>query len=207
MTISTVFATAPGGSGTARSGDATYATARTTFGATQDLHLVGQRLNAGNYFCYESFLIFDTSGIADTDTVSAVVLSLDGNTDVSTTDFTARAAASAYDGGAVASGDWISGASLGALTVLASWASSGYSAGYNAFTETADFKTAINLTGNTALIVWSSRHEGNNTPTGNEHIFFNDADAAGTTEDPKLDITHAAAGGTTPFLMLMGVGT
>lgn len=207
MTVTTVFATPPGGTGSTRSGNATYAIARTggTF-VDQGSHLVGQLLS-GSYFCLESHLLFDTSGLPDTDSVSAVVLSLDGGSDSSTTDFTVRVGTSAYDGGQVTSTDWVSGASLPS-PVLATWDTSGYNANYNAFTETADFKTAINLTGNTAIMLWSSLHEAGTPPTGNEFLSFQDADVAGTTADPKLDITHdAAAGGTTPFLMLMGVGT
>ena len=191
-TVTTVFATPPGGNGNVRSEHATtYATARTGNSLfASGHHSVGQNLSP--YQCFESFLIFDTSGIPDADTVSAVVLSLDGNTDNSTTDFTAGAAASAYDGGSVVTADWVSGASI-PTPELATWNSSGYSAGYNAFTETADFKTAINKTGNTSLILYSQEHRDNSAPTAQELVSFIFADAAGTTTDPKLDITHAGA--------------
>lgn len=198
-TVTTVFATAPGGAGRVRSDDFTYATARTggTLDATASAHTVGQILS-GNYFCYESFIQFDTSGIPDGDTVSAVTASLYGSNDFSTTDFTAKLAAAAnYNGGVVVTTDWESGANLNAKTLLATWASSGYLADYNAFTETADFKTAINKVGDTLLILFSDRHADGTTPTGAEYVIFFDADAAGTTTDPKLDITHAAAGGGT----------
>ena len=191
-TVTTVFATAPGGAGTAISTDATYATART--GGTLALagnHEIGQTTA---YRIGESFIIFDTSGIPDTDTVSASILSLDDVLDQSLTDFTVDVAISTYDGGAVETTDWVSGASL-PTPILATLDTSGYSAGYNAFTETADFKDAINKTGNTSLILYSDRHQAGTTPTQNERVFFTDADAAGTTTDPKLDITHAAAGG------------
>ena len=199
-TVTTVFATAPGGAGCGTSEDADYATCRTggTFFATAN-HRVGQNFTTV-YNCYEGFVIFDTSSIPDTDDVSAVVASLDGTSDTSTTDFIAGLAASAYDGGAVVSGDWVSGAAI-PTPELATWNSSGYSANYNAFTETADFKTAINKTGNTSLILYSQRHRDATTPTGAEHVIFTDADAAGTTTDPKLDITHAAAGGGAGYLV------
>ena len=194
-TVTTVYATPPGGNGYAQSVNATYATARTggTLNASNE-HRVGQTWTGSVYGCYESFIIFDTSGVPDTDAVSAVVLSLDGNSDNTATDFTAAAAASSYDGGAVVTGDWVSGAAI-PTPELATWNSAGYSAGYNAFTETADFKDAINKTGNTSLILYSQRHRDSTTPTGQEYLHFTDADAAGTTTDPKLDITHAAGGG------------
>lgn len=203
-TVTTVFATAPGGNGMVQSLHSTYATARTGADqAAQNEHKIGQLFAASTYFCYESFLIFDTSGIDDGDTVSAVVLSLDGYYDNSVTDFTAGVAASAYDGGAVVPGDWVSGASI-PTPELATWSSAGYSAAYNAFTETADFKTAINKTGNTSLILYSQRHRDATQPSGAEWLIFTDADAAGTTTDPKLDITHAAGGGADPEGRLKG---
>lgn len=191
-TVTTVYATAPVGAGSVDSSNATYATART--GGTLNIsgnHLVGQ---LPGYSCDEAFVIFDTSGIPDTDTVSAVVASFDGNLNGSTADFVAGLAASSYNGGAVVTGDWVSGAAI-PTPELGTWNSSGYSADYNAFTETADFKTAINKTGNTSLIIYSQSHRDGTTPTANEYVYFTDADAAGTTTDPKLDITHAAGGG------------
>lgn len=205
MSVTTVFATAPGGAGTAQGVNATYATARTTGASATGNHIVGQFVSS-NYLCYESFLIFDTSGITDTDDISDVVLSLDGSNNDSDTDFTARVGASSYDGGGVGAGDYVSGALLSAITVLASWLSSAYDAGYNAFTSTGDFPAAINKTGNTSLIIWSNRHEDGTAPTGGERVTFIDADAAGTTEDGKLDITHTAGGGGTVVQDIIGTG-
>lgn len=191
MTVTTIYATAPGGNGNVVCISATYSTARTGGGSKfgQANHIVGQGFDGSTYGCYESFLIFDTSSIPDGDSVSAVTLSLDGSIDTSTTNFTARVAASSYDGGAVVTTDYVSGASL-PTPVLATWASSGYSSSYNAFTENSGFKNAINKTGNTSLIIYSDRHAGNNTPTNEEFVTFLDADASGTSTDPKLDITH-----------------
>lgn len=206
-TVTTVFATAPGGAGSLSSSNATYATART--GGTLAIvgeHLVGQ-LHTVSYNCYEGFLIFDTSGVPDTDDVSAVTASCDGAGGQSTTNFIAGLAASAYNGGGVVTTDWVSGAAI-PTPELATWDSAGYVDGYNAFTETADFKTAINKTGNTSLILYSQRHRDATTPTAAEYVFFTDADAAGTTTDPKLDITHAAAAGGAVVALrtLLGVG-
>lgn len=213
MTVTTVFATEPGGNGFVRSSDATYATARSggTLLASGN-HSIGQEFNTGAavYRCLESFVIFDTSGIADTDTVSAVVLSLDGSSDGSTQDFTVVASASSYDGGAVATTDYVAGASLAGLTEYATWSTAGYSADYNAFTQSAGFPAGINKTGNTPIILFSDRHRDATAPNVDgtlETVAFIDADAAGTTTDPKLDITHAAGGGATVKpLAALGVG-
>lgn len=196
MTVTTIFATAPGGNSCVFGQSTTYATARSTAFAAFEPHYVGQLKSGSTFQCFEGFVIFDTSGIPDTDSIDAVTLSLDGDTNDSATDFNAIAATSTYDGGQAVVGDWVAGASLSALTTLASWNSSGYSAGYNAFTSVAAFLAAINATGNTSIILYSDRHSGNNTPAAGERVAFTDADTAGTTSDPKLDITHTAAAGT-----------
>lgn len=196
-TVTTLFATAPGGVGSVLSSNTVYATARSggTLSTGGD-HQIGQQLDVSDYYCLEGFVVWDTSSIADTDTVSAVVLSMDGLANFSTTDFTM--VASAYDFGAAlpTTADYVAGASLGALTELGTWASSGYLAGYNAFTSSAGFPGAISKTGNTHAIFFSALQRDNTAPTGNEYVVFTDADSAGTTSDPKLDITHAAAGNT-----------
>ena len=204
MTI--VFATAPGGVATVYGQGAAYATAREVGTATTNNHFAGQ---ATGYNCYEGVIVFATSGIPDTDDVSDVVLSLDGSIDGSTTDFTVNAASSAYDGGAALTTDYVAGSLLSALSQYATFATSGYSADYNAFTSLgAAFNSAINKTGNTAIMIYSDRHSAGTTPTGEEYVGFTDADAAGTTVDPKLDITHAAGGGgpTVKTLAVLGVG-
>lgn len=198
-TVTTVYAEVPGGEGTCRSFNATYAIARTggTLLAVAN-HVIGQ---FNDYRCYESFVIFNTSAIPDTDVVSDVIASFDGSSDTSTTDFDVKLAASSYNGGAVTGGDWVDGSTLSGLTELASWSTAGYSAGYNDFTSAgAVFNSAINKTGNTALILFSSRHAAGTTPTGSEYVTFTDADAAGTTSDAKLAITHASGGSMPPLL-------
>lgn len=197
MAVTTVFATPPTGNGSVQSQNSDYATARTggTFVATAN-HQVGQTFSSPTYALSESFFLFDTSVIG-ADVVSAVVFSADGNTDQSTTDFIARLALSSYNGSQVIAADWVDGSTLSALTSLATWDSAGYSANYNAFTSTGAFAGAINTSGNTALIAFSERHMNGDVPTGTERVTFTDADATGTTTDPKLDITHAAAGGGT----------
>lgn len=207
-TVTTVYATAPGGNGSVFGSSTTYATARSTALAGSANHLVGQSYIAPDYTCAQAHVIFDTSAIPDTDTVSGVVLSMDGSTNSSTIDCILGVGVSTYNGGAVATGDWVAGASLPAS--IATWNTSGYSAAYNAFTSAgAAFNSAINLTGDTALVIFAENHRDNVAPSDSETVRFTDADAAGTTSDPKLDITHAAGGGGTLrrySLSLTGVG-
>lgn len=183
-----------------QSSSATYSLARagtgslTAVSATNSTFRVGQYLSGGTYICSEAFIKFDTSSIPDTDTISQVDLEMVPNADQSATDFTAQARV--YDwGAAVDTGDFTAGASLSALTRVATLSSSGIGTGsYVTFTEDGtNFQSAINATGTTYLVLTSDRMEANTTPAGLEYVDFRSADRAGTTDDPKLTITHAAS--------------
>lgn len=204
-TVSTIFATAPGGNAYVRSTSTTYSTARTGSGSTKT---AGDNIQAGqlyeaaitSYHCHIAFVIFDTSTIG-ADPVSVVVLSLDGNTDLSLNaefEVIATAAGGGYTGGAVTTSNYVDGSTLSALTKLAGWQSTAYSSAYNAFTSEAAMLTAINGSGNTAFMFFSDRQRDGTAPTSgasnfNERVLFTDADAAGTSTDPKLVITHGVA--------------
>lgn len=150
---------------------------------------IGQNYSGGSYDCRESFLSFDTSGVAGT--ITSATLNLYSAFDDSTTDFTARARM--YDWGAsVTSADFVAGGSLSALTEVANWNSTAYSGSYNTFTNVA-LPAHINQSGTTRMLLSSSRQEGNNTPSGREYVTFYSADAAGTTNDPYLYIVASSA--------------
>lgn len=163
----------------------------------------GSSNGGGGYFeCYECFVSFDTSSsIGAEDTLDAVTLSLWMNFDSSdSVDFNVEARARNW-GGSLATDDYVAGASLGNLTLRASLATSGIGAEgeYKAFTSEASFINDSNLgTGTVPLILFSSRLRAGNRPqtTGDwsEAINFASSDEAGTSQDPKLDITH-----TSPF--------
>lgn len=181
---------------------ATYANARAGSGTLEENTSgtldVGQFV-IGDYYCYESFISFDTSSITDSETVSAATLSIYGFFDYSTTNFTVNARTRDW-GASLTTGDWVAGASVSANTLLATFASAGFSAsGYNAFTSEVAMLAAVNKTGTTRMMLSSSRHEGNNTPGGDESLSFLSADESGTTTDPKLVVEAAAAGGGFPF--------
>lgn len=150
--------------------------------------------------CYEGFLSFDTSTITDSDLVTVVTLDVWLVTDNSTTDFTIEARERDW-GASLTTGDYVAGASLSGLTLMASIATSGIGAtgAYKTLTSQAAFLTATNLkTGTVYLLLDSSRQVGNNDPTGNEYVVLSSADNTGTTQDPKLTITHNAVG-SAPF--------
>lgn len=197
-TVTTVFGDATDGRLEGQS--ATYATARQGTG-TINVDTTGVTSATGQFFsstysCYEQFWAFDTSPVPVNDAVSAVVFALWMVTDVSTTDFTIEVREKAWVS-PLTSADYVSGTTLGNFTQLASLATSGIgAAGYKNFTSVAAFLTATNLkTGTVKIFTSSSRHRLGNTPTTTEYVQFSTADTSGTTQDPKLTITHS----TPPF--------
>lgn len=176
--------------------NATYATAvngsnlsAVTLGNLQ----VGQA-GPGNFLIYQTFVSFDTSSIDDDGVINSVELALVGNTDNSVNDFTAEARV--YDWSTtVDTGDWRTAAQLSALTRVATWNSSGYSHNaYNAFSEDGtSFRSAINRTGSTRLVLCSNRNVSQTEPSTVEYVVFLSAGAVGTTNDPKLTIDWEAA--------------
>lgn len=207
MTVTTVYAGT--GDGYIFAGGAvSYAAARGGSGATADTSAtyfrVGQRLVIGQYYLYEGFLPFDLSGIGGGEEASDVTLSLDGVANGSTTDDTFEVHEQAF--GTLTSADWQSGDAYNAATPLATWNTSGYSAGYNAFTSDGSFVTSLDLSATFEMIVISSRHVDNSAPSSQDYVDFASANAGGTSTDPKLDVTHAtAAASHTPRLSLLGV--
>lgn len=167
----------------------TYSTAAA--GSSLVAATTSSRLAVGQstgFYIYESFLSFDTSSIS-TDEISDVVLSLDGNSDFSTTDFTVNARIFDW-GGTATTADWRTPAELAALTKVATFGTSGYVSGYNDFSSEAAFVGEVDKTGTTYLTLSSDRHESETEPTDNEWMRFVSANSS---PKPKLTITHAAA--------------
>ena len=164
--------------------------------------IVGQDVVAGiNYFSvWETFLTFDTSTVGS-GSVSAAVLNLTSQGDNSTTNFTVEARLSDWGTG-LTGADWIAGASLSALTLLAHHDTASGFVANTAYDFTDDaFPANVNKTGSTRFLLSSSRTISAAAPTGQEYVVLYGVDEAGTTRDPKLTVTYAAGGGTL-FLML-----
>jgi hypothetical protein len=175
---------------------ATYANAREGTGTinvtTADTsRFIGQFFSA-TYSCYELFFSWDTSAITDSDVVTAVTLDLWLVTDSSTSGFTLEAREHDW-GASLTSADYVAGSALGSKTLMASKSTSGIGAtgAYKTFTSTAAFLAATNLkTGTVYIMVSSSEHRLGNAPSGTDGVTFSMADNAGTTQDPKLTVTH-----------------
>lgn len=191
MPTITVYADAGSNDGYISSNNGTYSTARSGGTLTADTSAttayIGQ--NTG-YYCYESFFSFDTSFVGFASSVSSVTFSLYGQSDLSFTDFTIEARISDWGTG-LTTADWVAGASLSALTSVATFATSSTfsTSAYNAFSNVA-FPANINKSGSTRIICYSSRQSGNNTPSSFEYVIAYSADQTGTSNDPKLSITY-----------------
>ena len=183
------------------SSNATYATARSgsNLGAVTNSaneNVIGQT-TLGDYYCFEAFVNFTTSTVAGS--VSSATLSLYGASNSSNTDFTINARRLDYTAGGLTTADWIAGASVSGQALLATYATTGWdTADYNVFTSQAAFLTNINQSGTTGIILSSSRHEGNNAPTGDEYVIFHGGSETGTSQDPRL-VIEATLGFTRSF--------
>jgi len=159
-----------------------------------------------------SYIAFDTSSLPDTDAVSAAALSLfeangTGVYDTVNNGATTYRAYTYNWGASVTTGDWRTAAQENALTILATLASGSISANaYNAFTESGtNFQSAIAKTGTTYLLIGTSRTAAGTAPgTDTQQTFeYYAADNTGTTNDPKLVVTHASAGTTATIASLV----
>lgn len=191
MTTTIVYAS--GESGYVYCNDATYLTAARgdggfTTSATSANVFVGQQ---PSYFAIQAFMTWDTSAVGS-DTVSNVDFEIDGTSDSSTTDFTLEGYA--YDwGSTLESADFRdSDAGIPALgSIISSFSTTAFDAGTgynNDFGANAAFSSAVNGSGETRVVLLSSRHRTETQPVAVEVIEFQ---CTGNTNDARLTITHA----------------
>jgi len=185
-----------GGSGAANYAAAAAGSGTITAGATP--LWVGQvGFGGANQYrgVYESFTAFDLSGLPDDDNITDAVLSLYGVSDLYTVDVSLEARS--YDWGvSLTTADWRTPAQLSGLTRLATFDTTGFSAsGYNDFTaDGSNLLNAIDPTATLRMILCSAETVAASDPgVADEYGAFRAADEAGTTQDPKLVVTHAPA--------------
>lgn len=175
----------------------TYANAASgthvTDGSALTFYSIGQQKSGATYYCDQSFLAFDTTSLSGIGVLNSTVLSCYGKEDhTDASDFTAEARL--YDfGAAITTADFVAAANIAAKTLLATFATSGFTiAGYNAFTESSGALTAnLNLSGETRMMLSSDRQRTQTAPTGLEAIYIWPSSAAGTTNDPKIVVTYS----------------
>ena len=145
------------------SDSAVYLTARAgggNLGVSTGADSIVQGQSLG-YNCFEGFISFDTSSIG-AGTVTAATLSLYAKSDYSVVDFTVYARARDW-GASLTTADWVAGADLSALPLLASVTTAGLSvAAYTALSSESAFVSNINTSGSTRIILTSARHEAGN---------------------------------------------
>lgn len=180
-----------GTDGTADSSDnVTYAAARagsglsvTTGSGSID---VGQYLSGSTYHVLLGYVSFDTTGLTP---AGNVVLTLAGTlgADHSTTDFTIEARSYPWSAGGLTTADYLPGASASGYTLLATFDTAGFvGLGPNVFTSLPAFLTAINGSGNTDIVLVSSRDTAGTAPTVDEWVRF-DSLSGGTPATLQVD--------------------
>lgn len=144
-----------------------------------------------------SIFLFDTSSIPDTDTVSAATMSLYGTGQTDNLAITPNInlyTSTPASNTAIANGDYaqVAGTAKSTAITYAGWSITGYN----------DFAlsdlTIVSQTGVTKLGVRNAAYDvANSSPTWGSNTFSQlkcyFADQTGTTNDPKLVVTHAAA--------------
>lgn len=185
--------------GELRSNNATYLTARSGGGTfvtntTATTGTTGQEFFNSQYYVYELFWGFDTSSLGASANISSALLDLyawSRNTSGSSA-FTNEVRLHDW-GGTVTTADWVAGADMSSKTLLCSIDESVIVSGgqnkYYTLTDVA-FAANVNKTGTTYVFCSSSRTRNANVPTSQEYQLFVMANAAGTTQDPKLVVTY-----------------
>lgn len=209
MTVSTFYSETSDG-WIESSNASAYATARA--GGTLTLY-AGDSLRIGDdfqggtaYRCMETFLNFNTAAIPDTDVITDPVLSLYGQEDACWEVWTAQVRLRDW-GDTLATGDWVPGADLSALPLLAHFdvdnrADNFVKDAYNDFTSEAAFLTNINKTGFTRLVIHRDGLATNTAPGAYTYIQAWDVEK-GTVYRPKLVVTHTAASTFMPRVILL----
>jgi len=154
------------------------------------------RSSASEYQIDRTFVLFDTSSIGDTDTITAATLDLYvtavTNADNDGDDYLALASSSpatntaliTTDFNDVGSTEYGSVPDLGALTASA----------YNTITLTETGRNTISKTGVSKFSVREGHDMENVAPVDDNRVVASSADETGTSQDPKLTVTYTAAG-------------
>lgn len=162
--------------------------------ATSSVTTATGQFFSSNYSIYQQFWAFDTSAIGDSDEISDVDLKLWMVSDSSDTDFTILVCEKNW-GPTLTGEDFTTGIDIadGVYPLLASLdtAGIGSSGAYKTFVSETYFLEAANMkTGTVYMFTGSSNHRDFVAPTGDEWVQFSHAETSGTTQDPKLVITH-----------------
>lgn len=198
MTVSTFYASTT--DGIIQSSNGVYATAAAgsalTAVDTGNDRPIGQEESGGNFFVYQGFFNFVTSAIDDTDLIlDEPILSFHGLAGFDFDNACTLEARGYNWGTTLATSAWRTPVQYNALDLKASIASGSWnSAAYNDLTPSGTFAAYISLIGATRLMLCTNRFGAGSAPGGGQGEKFRVymADQAGTTNDPKLVVTHSA---------------
>ncbi|MCZ4281705.1 hypothetical protein O4H49_13020 [Kiloniella laminariae] len=152
------------------------------------------------YYYMQSFFRFDTSVIGS-DQISDVVLGLAGYSNNTTVATTFEVRAITWDGSE--GGDTYQKPSdLTSLPLVASITEADYSSDYMNFSETSEFKDAINGQGHTSIVCHFDGHASSTPAVGSQYLRFKMTETLGTVSDPKITITHSADSGPAPLAVV-----
>lgn len=227
MTVTTVYADTSDAQ--VRKAGATYSTQHDAASAdsviSNNANQYSEHLVSGStYEIYVPFFAFDTSGIPATDTISAAVVGINKGGDAANADTDTLGIVQGHQttwnsivvGDYDNRGDAVTNPTEGCTRVAYS---AGAATGYTTFTlnatgiswiaRTGETKPATASTsGKTQIVQRFGRDMDNSAPTGANYMLWRMADTVGTTTDPYLEVTHAAAvatGNSHNNLLLLGV--
>jgi len=153
---------------------------------------VGQVKITTNYYCFEFFLLFDTSTLPAGAVVSAAEFSLYGHSGDGTYVMELRRATTLGD--SLDTYDIVAGADLAALVLCATYDLNGgwSAAGYNDFADEAGFADEINPDGLTGFVLHCNNLRTGTSPTSNapSAYFFTADEAESGERRPRLTVTY-----------------
>lgn len=208
------------GDGILRSSSTVWSTARDATSSTLQSGLstgyISSELEGSNYNIYVPFLMFDTSSVPSSDTISSATFSISLNGDNTSGNSQTLAIGNSAQAtwNSPASGDFDARGHTGSLGSSGVTHPSGTTSGYLDFTLNATgigfiarsgetIPGTASATGKTQLTILYSSDTSNSAPTVRCYAQIRMAEQTGTTNDPKLVVEHAAAAATfTPRVMV-----
>lgn len=172
----------------------------TTAGATATYLSIGLRDFNDFLNCFQAAIRFATQDIPDGDTITSATVSLYGTLKTMETeqDLEVRA----FDWGTtLETTEYRTPSQLGALTLLATFDTTGYStSAYNDFTSESAVTSWVNKTGDSRAFVCLEGNRTSSPPTAaySDWVKCSSADETGTTQDPKLVVVHSSGAAYVP---------
>ena len=125
-----------------------------------------EKTSGGVHVCYQTFVAFDTTVPAGF-TVSSVSLQVDFSTLSHTPEWIIEARSQSWLSGGLTTADFVAGASLSGLTLLASLDTTGISTHPQSLVSSGSFISSLNTSGQTEIMISSSKQRIGTAPVNN----------------------------------------